>query len=79
MSAADPGELVRIPSRANGGDYASLLQETMLPTVRIVYPEEQVPCITFVQDNCSIHRSRIMQDWFDQHKNNIKVVSCPAR
>lgn len=79
MSGADPGELVRLPSRANSANYVEVLEETMLPTVRNVYPEEQLPIISFVQDNCPIHRSRIVREWFSQHDNNIKVIPWPAR
>lgn len=78
MSSADPGELVRIPSRANSANYVEVLEQTMLPTVRTVYPEEETPLITFVQDNCPVHRSRSVRQWFGQH-NNISVIPWPSR
>lgn len=78
MSAADPGELVKLPSRANSVHYVEMLEDTMLPTVRNVYAEEELPVITFVQDNCPIHRSRSVREWFGQH-NNIRVIPWPSR
>ncbi|KAH9641330.1 hypothetical protein HF086_002652 [Spodoptera exigua] len=78
MSAAGPGELVYIPGRATGATYLELLQDTMLPTVRVVYPEAEHPEITFIQDNCPIQRSRIVQQWIDQQPN-LRTVPWPSR
>ena len=50
----------------------------MLPTVRNVFPEDQMPNIGFVQDNCPIHRSRSVQEWFDRQEN-ISIIRWPAR
>lgn len=78
MSAAGPGELVYIPGRATGQSYVDLLQENMVPTVRSVYPEAEVPEIYFFHDNCPIHTARIVRNWFQQ-KPDIKTVSWPSR
>ncbi|XP_060806461.1 protein IMPACT-B-like [Amyelois transitella] len=48
MSAAGPGELVYLPERVTAINYLEVLQETMLPTVRLVYPESEVPDILFI-------------------------------
>lgn len=78
MSAAGPEELAYIPGRANGANYLELLQDTMLPTVRVVYPEDEVPEIVFIQDNCPIHRCRLVQQWIQQQPN-LRTVPWPSR
>lgn len=78
MSAAGPGELACIPSRITSAHYIEVLEETMLPTVRSVYSETDMPVITMVQDNCPIHRSRCAREWFTQHPD-ISVIPFPAR
>ncbi|RVE41369.1 hypothetical protein evm_013985 [Chilo suppressalis] len=50
MSAAGPGELVAISGRTNGQAYLELLQEALIPTARVVYPESEVPELIFLQD-----------------------------
>ncbi|KAL0849772.1 hypothetical protein ABMA28_011725 [Loxostege sticticalis] len=66
MSAGGPGELVYLPLRFNGENYVQLLQDTMKPTVKTMYPAEEVPEILFIQDNCPIHTSRVVKQWFQQ-------------
>lgn len=78
MSAAGPGELVYIPERSNGANYLDLLQNTMLPTVRVVYPEEEVRDIVFIQDNCPIHRCRLVSSWIEQQPN-LRALPWPSR
>lgn len=78
MSASGPGELEYISTRANSKTYVEVLNDIMLPTVRNVFPANDVSEISFVQDNCPIHRARIVQDWFNQHRD-IKVIPWPAR
>lgn len=78
MSAAGPGELEYIPPRANSSTYIEVLRDVMLPTVRNVYPADECKEITFVQDNCPIHRASTVREWFNEHPE-IKVIPWPAR
>ncbi|KAJ8732874.1 hypothetical protein PYW07_000141 [Mythimna separata] len=78
MSSSGPGELTVIPSRANSVNYIDVLNDVMLPTVRNVFPVEDMPEISFVQDNCPIHRSIIVQEWFSQ-QSDIRIIPWPAR
>lgn len=78
MSSDGPGELAFIPGRSNGQVYRQLLEDVMVPTVRTVYPVEDVPEIIFIQDNCPIHRARVVQDWLATQPD-IKMVSWPSK
>jgi len=71
MWSYGPGELVEIGGRLNAHQYIDILQDVMLPTVRQQYPDGD---ILFVQDNCSIHRTRIVEDWFDDHPEIIRIA-----
>ena len=70
-----PGELVEIGGRLNSQQYLDILKDVMLPSVRVAYPVGQ---IYLVQDNCSIHRSRIVQDWLST-QSDIIVFDWPAK
>lgn len=77
ISAAGPGELVPIYGRFNAARYLEILSESMLSTVRNVYPEDEYPQITFVQDNSPIHCARRIREWLRQQ--NIRVIPWPAK
>lgn len=59
MSSMGPGEIVEIGGRLNAHSYLEVLQEVMLLSVRVVYPEQH---INFVQDNCSVHRAATVRE-----------------
>lgn len=82
MSAGGVGELVHISSRQNSPNYVNLLEESMLPTVRTVYPREEVPVFFYVQDNCRVHTARVVTGvtgWFAQHENEVTLIPWPSR
>lgn len=78
MSAAGPGELAFIPPRANSSTYVEVLDSIMLPTVRNIYPADELAQFPFVQDNCPIHRASTVREWFHNHPEVI-VIPWPAR
>jgi hypothetical protein len=78
MSAAGPGELVELSGRATGQSYLDILQNSLVPTARVVYPETEVPELIFLQDNCPIHTARVVQDWL-QAQPDIRTVRWPSR
>lgn len=75
MSHAGPGELVRVNRRFSALDYVQVLEDVMLPSVRVIYPDGP---ILFVQDNSPIHTARIVREWFADH-NEIINIQWPAR
>lgn len=78
MSADGVGELSRLPPKANALDYVDNLENAMLPTVRNVYPESDLPQFNFLQDNCRLHTARVTRTWFDQH-SFINLISWPSK
>lgn len=71
MSAAGPGELTRIDTRMDAVEYIRILEDVMLPSVRLLYPPPTP--ITFVQDNSSVHTSRIVREWFNEHPDIVPL------
>lgn len=67
MSAAGPGEMCLMPSRANGESYVEVMENTMLLSLKAVYPVEELPQVVFVHDNCPVHRAVVSREWFAQH------------
>lgn len=77
MSSAGPGELVRIDGRMDATQYIRILEEVLLPSVRIIYPAPHR--ITLVQDNSAVHSARVVKDWFAEHRDDIEVLPWPAK
>lgn len=75
MSSMGPGELVEVGGRNTSQGYLDILQNVMLPTVRVAYPDEH---IYFVHDNCSVHRARMVQDWLSVQEN-LTVIEWPSK
>jgi transposase len=73
ISARGPGVLWHIDTRLNSPEYISILNNIMLPSVSLLYPDQ----FLFQQDNCPVHTAHIVQDWFRQ--NNIHIVDWPSR
>lgn len=78
MSSAGPGELALMPPRATAVDYVEVLNDVMLPTVRNVYPFDDCRNVSFVQDNCPVHRAGVVREWFNLHPE-INIIPWPAR
>lgn len=68
------GDLVEIDGRMNGHHYTNLLDEYILP---LAYATN-VGTITFVQDNSAVHTARVVQDWFEEH-NEVIRLDWPAK
>ncbi|KAH9629332.1 hypothetical protein HF086_017707 [Spodoptera exigua] len=78
MCSGGPGELVYIPERSNGANYLELLCDVMVPTVRVVYPEIEMPEILFFQGNYPIHRWHMVDHWIKQQPY-LRTVQWPVR
>lgn len=76
MSKEGPGELVEITGRMNAKDYVEILEDSFLPSVDICYPNRRV---TFMQDNSSVHNSRLVQAWLHEHRETITRIKMPAK
>lgn len=70
-----PGELVEVSGRMNSAQYLEILRDTLVPTVRMHYPEGT---IYLCQDNSSVHRGAIVQQWL-QTQADIEVLQWPAK
>ena len=58
ISHEGAGVLHRIEGHLDGLQYQHILQNVMVPSVRMLYPD----CIIHLQDNSSIHDSRVVQE-----------------
>jgi len=70
------GELFNVEERFTGELYADLLEEVIYPSVRALLPAPEP--ILLVQDNCPVHRSRVVEDWLEDHPDVIRMF-WPAR
>lgn len=77
MWAQGPGELVKIEGKFNSQQYIEILEEVLLPSVRAMAIPPHMP-ITLVQDNSSIHKSKMVREWLDLHPDII-VIDWPPK
>lgn len=75
MSSMGTGELVQVGGRNTSQGYLDVLQNVMLPTVRVAYPQEH---IYFVHDYCAVHRARLVQSWLNV-QDNLTVIEWPSK
>lgn len=73
MSVRGKTELAFIRNTLNSEDYARVLEDYMLPFAYALHDST----FTFMQDNASIHSSRVMKEWFRQL--DVEVLPWPAR
>ncbi|KAH0821268.1 hypothetical protein GEV33_001523 [Tenebrio molitor] len=73
VSAKSPGVIVHIEERLTSHIYTRILEEIMVPSVRVVYPEDN---FVFQQDNCPVHTAHRVSEWFQNH--GINVLDWPS-
>lgn len=76
ISGDGPGEIVQIGSRFNSIEYVNILDSVLLPSISALYSDDHQ--FTFVQDNCPVHTSNIVKEWFALHPR-ISVLPWPAK
>jgi len=69
------GILHRIEGHLDGLQYQHILQNVMLPSVRILYPEV---IIHLQQDQSSIHDCRVVQEWLSRQAD-VELLDWPPR
>jgi transposase len=65
-------ELILLNGHLNSAKYLTILQDHFLPILDNLLPESGV----FQQDNCPIHRSRVVTQWLIN--NNVNTLNWPA-
>ena len=78
MTADGPGEITEITRRMNSEEYINMLEDVMLPSVRIIYPAMERPQLYFMQDDCLAHTAGPTMNWFEEYPK-ITVIEWPAR
>jgi hypothetical protein len=60
---------IHIEERLTSHIYIRILEEIMVPSVRVVYPEDN---FVFQEDNCSVHTAaHRVSEWFQNHDINV--------
>lgn len=78
IGAHCPGELIEVSPHMNAFEYVNILETVLLPSVRRIYTEEDMPTFRLVQDNSAVHTSHIVKEWFAQHPE-IEVLDWPPK
>lgn len=69
MTSSRLMDIVEITPHTDAEEYVEILKETLKPSARQIYPEEQYPIIKIAQDNSAVHTSRMVQLWFQANPN----------
>ncbi|MBJ5594279.1 transposase [Salmonella enterica subsp. enterica serovar Typhimurium] len=70
------GPLVRVTPSLTGQRYREILDDHVLPFVRLQHPTGD---LSLQQDNAPCHRSRIVSEWLDEHSSDVTSLPWPAR
>ncbi|KAL6252156.1 hypothetical protein P5V15_010307 [Pogonomyrmex californicus] len=62
ISSHGPGELIEVSPHMDAEEYVNILENVLLPTIRSIYPAEDVPIIRLIQDNSAVHSAHIVQE-----------------
>lgn len=74
ISMGSPGILLHVGERLNSDVYIRILENVMLPSVGLHFPNNN---FVFQHDNCSIHRAHRVAAWLQDH--GINVLDWPSR
>lgn len=70
---AGPGELIEIDGRLNSLRYREILEDVLLPTARVFFPNQM---ITFKQDGSSVHNARVVQRYL-RESPDFQLITLP--
>ncbi|MBJ5103516.1 transposase [Salmonella enterica subsp. enterica serovar Agona] len=70
------GPLVRVTSSLTGQRYREILDDHVLPFVRLQHPTGD---LSLQQDNAPCHRSRIISEGLNEHSSGVTSIPWPAR
>ncbi|MBJ3215703.1 transposase [Salmonella enterica subsp. enterica serovar Corvallis] len=76
FTGTDMGPLVRVTSSLTGQRYREILDDHVLPFVRLQHPTGD---LSLQQDNAPCHRSRIVSKWLNEHSSDVTSLPWPAR
>ncbi len=76
MTSRGLGPLIRINGRFDGENYVNILNEMVLPYIQNEFNFEQY---YYYQDNSSVHRARIVREWFDDNIFPGQMIRTPAK
>lgn len=74
MSAAGPGELVRIDGNLTASQYVDILENACIPSVHALFGD----AVSFVHDRSPIHTSWLAKNWL-VHQSTLRELNWPAR
>ncbi len=76
LSAQGLGPLIRIDGRFDSERYLEILDNTVLPYIEDEFEDGN---IFYYQDNSSIHRPRVVRDWFNRNFTTEQLIATPAK
>lgn len=76
MTASGPGELITVPERMTSAVYVDILQNTLLPSLRANFPEQEE--YLFMHDNSAVHTSNFTKNWL-LRQPEIVCIDWPPR
>lgn len=78
MTAYGVGELTEVSPHMNAEEYIDILENVIVPSIRILFPEEDMPIIRFVHDNSAVHTSWLVRQWLLEHPF-MQALNWPAK
>jgi hypothetical protein len=77
ITAAGPGELVEVSPRMNAVEYVQVLDH-LHTCLQMTYGEDFPDEVWMVQDNSSVHTSRLVREWFEENPT-YRLIPWPSK
>lgn len=75
ITAAGPGQLVRIEGNLTAIQYIDILKNSLLPALHLLFGDS---IMTFMQDKSPIHMARVTSNWLAEQQH-LRTMDWPAR
>jgi transposase len=77
FSSAGVGELIRCDKSVNAAEYLKILRKGLIPSIKKLFPGENVEDVVFQHDNAPAHTAKVTKQYLE--RNSIKTMFWPGQ
>ena len=70
------GPIITLHGHVTARDYVTILSDQLHPMVQTLFPDGDA---VFQDDRAPVHTAHIVQDWFDEHEDEVSHLPWPPQ